>query len=97
MITVELEDILEINEAIAERDNEESIVINKANILSALGTQQWYDNNYEQAAALIRSLTIGHRFQDGNKRTAACAGTLVQEFECTEDEVIDCILSIATG
>lgn len=94
---ITLDDLLGINNYICLDCNQISVVINEANLLSALGTQQWYSNDCLRAAALIRSLVIGHGFQDGNKRTAAAAGQGICEYECSEDEVIECILNIAKG
>ena len=95
MIT--LQDLIDINSSICEDCNQQSIIINRNNLLSALSIQQWYDNDALLAAALARSLTIGHGFADGNKRTAAVIAMLVKDFECSEDEMIECILDIAKG
>ena len=95
MITIE--QLLGMNQFICEDCGQESIVINKSALLSALGTQQWYSAKCMRSAALIRSLVIGHGFQDGNKRTAACSGMLIKQFECSEDTMIECILNVATG
>lgn len=92
-----LDDLKEANRFICEDNNEESIVINENNLLSALSVQQWYEEPCMRASALVRSITIAHGFQDGNKRTAAVVGTMILDYECTEDEMIDCILSIAKG
>lgn len=97
MITVNLDDLIEINQGICEDDHKQSIVLNKDNLLSALSVQQWYEEDCMCASALIRSLTIAHGFQDGNKRTAAVVGTMILDYECTEDAMIDCILDIAKG
>ena len=76
---------------------EELLGINKNNLLSALSVQQWYDDDRMLASALIRSITIGHGFLDGNKRTAAIVGALICDYTCSEDTMIDCILDIAKG
>ena len=95
MIT--LDALVGVNSYICYRDNEPSRVINEDNLLSALSIQQWYDDDFMLASALVRSITISHGFQDGNKRTAALVGNIVCPYTCTEDEMIDCILSIAKG
>ena len=65
------EDILNINIRICERDNEESTVINKNNILSALSVQfSYYETDEEIRVALFHHLIIAHGFKDANKRTA---------------------------
>lgn len=94
---IEYEDLLIINQRICFAFEEESVVINKNNLLSALSVQQWYDDDRLLASALIRSLTIAHGFQDGNKRTATIVGAFIREYDCSEDGMIDCILSIAKG
>ena len=95
MIT--LQDLININQNICEDNQQNSVIINQSNLLSALSVQQWYDDPCLLASALIRSITIGHGFQDGNKRTAACVGMKICDYECTEFEMIQCILDIATG
>ena len=94
---IDFEYLCGINEYVCEMSNEQSLIINKGNLLSALGTQQWYDDTTLQASAIIRSLVIGHGFLDGNKRTAAIAGAAIQDYNCSESEMIQCILAIATG
>ena len=94
---LELDTLIGINQAICELANEDSKVINENNLLSALSVQQWYDDDRLLASALIRSITIGHGFQDGNKRTAAIVGAIVCPYACDEDVLIDCILDVATG
>ena len=95
---IDLDFLIGVNIHVCEDNNEESIVINKANLLSALSVQQWYENDDRLlASALIRSITIAHGFQDGNKRTAAIVGAIVHDYECSEDSMIDCILAIAQG
>ena len=95
MIT--LDQLIGINKCVCEAVGQKCVIINESNLLSALGTQQWYIDSKERASALIRSLTIAHGFQDGNKRTAAIAGAIVHDYECSEDDMIDCILAIARG
>lgn len=74
-----------------------SVVINESNILSALSVQQWYDDDAHLASALLRSLVIGHGFQDGNKRTAAAVANHIYSFQCDDSTAEDCILEIAKG
>lgn len=94
---IDLDYLIGINEYVCNLANENSIVINENNLLSALSVQQWYQDDRLLASALIRSITIGHGFQDGNKRTAAIIGAIIRDYDCSEDEMIECILDIATG
>lgn len=95
MIT--LDELVGVNIAVCSDAGEQSIVINENNLLSALSVQQWYEDDRLLASALIRSITIGHGFQDGNKRTAAIVGAIICDYTCSEDEMIECILDIAKG
>ena len=97
MMNISYDDLLLINECICYEASEASVVINRNNLLSALSVQQWYEDKRLLASALVRSLTIAHGFQDGNKRTAAVVGAMVCEYTCDEYTMIDCILSIAKG
>ena len=63
-------ELVGVNIAVCSDAGEQSVVINENNLLSALSVQQWYEDDRLLASALIRSITIGHGFQDGNKRTA---------------------------
>lgn len=92
-----LNDLISANQAVCEETGENSIVINEDNLLSALSVQQWYENDCLLASALIRSISIAHGFQNGNKRTAACVGMRIKDFECSESDMIDCILDVTTG
>ena len=94
---IDLDYLIGINEYVCNLANENSVVINEDNLLSALSVQQWYDDDRLLASALIRSITIGHGFQDGNKRTAAIIGAIICDYTCSEDEMIECILDIAKG
>ena len=94
---IDLTDLIVLNRLICEDNGQQSVVINKNNLLSALSVQQWYEDPYLLASALVRSLTIAHGFQDGNKRTAAIVGMMVSSYMCSEDEIIECVLSIAKG
>ena len=95
MITYD--ELVGANIAVCLNAGEQSVVINENNLLSALSVQQWYDDDRLLASALIRSITIGHGFQDGNKRTAAIIGAIIRDYDCSEDEMIECILDIAKG
>lgn len=94
---IDLEYLIGINEYVCNLAGEPSVILNEDNLLSALSVQQWYEDQKLLASALIRSITIGHGFQDGNKRTAAIVGAIICDYTCSEDEMIDCILSIAKG
>lgn len=95
MIT--FDDVVNVNKVICEDCKEPHLVINESNILSALSVQQWYTDERLLASALVRSLAVGHGFQDGNKRTAAVIGNSVCQFECSDADLIDCVISIVTG
>lgn len=90
-------ELVGVNIAVCSDAGEQSVVINENNLLSALSVQQWYEDDRLLASALIRSITIGHGFQDGNKRTAAIVGAIICDYTCSEDEMIKCILDIAMG
>ena len=90
-------ELVGVNIAVCLDAGEQTVVINENNLLSALSVQQWYDDDRLLASALIRSITIGHGFQDGNKRTAAIVGAIIRDYDCSEDEMIECILDIAKG
>lgn len=94
---IDLDFLVGVNMCVCEAAGEESRVINKDNLLSALSVQQWYEDDRLLASALIRSITIAHGFQDGNKRTAAITGAIICDYDCTEDEMIACILDVAKG
>lgn len=94
---IDLDYLIGINEYVCNLANENSVVINEDNLLSALSVQQWYEDDRLLASALIRSITIGHGFQDGNKRTAAIVGAIICDYTCSEDDMIECILDIAKG
>lgn len=89
--------VLGVNICICNHDGKSSVVINKSNILSALGVQQWYDTPELQAAAVLRSLIIGHGFQDGNKRTAAVVANSICNIVCSDSDFENCIIDVATG
>ena len=60
-----------------------------------------YPGLYEQAAALMRSLSQNHAFQDGNKRIAWYAGRLFLQangvkIHATPVEVVDLFEQLAT-
>lgn len=93
---IDLEFVIGVNEAICDSDNKQCVVINESNILSALSVQQWYDDAH-LASALLRSLVIGHGFQDGNKRTAAAVANHIYSFQCDDSTAEDCILEVAKG
>lgn len=95
MITLEF--LQGVNEYVCDENNQQSIIINENNLLSSLSVQQWYDDPKLLASALMRSIAIGHGFQDGNKRTAAIVGNYICPFECNDDIAEDCILRIAKG
>ena len=95
MIT--FDDLVSANQAVCQETDENSIIINEDNLLSALSVQQWYEDDCLLASALIRSISIAHGFQNGNKRTAACVGMNIKDFECSESDMINCILDVTTG
>lgn len=94
---IDLEFVIGVNEAICDSDSKNCIVINENNILSALSVQQWYEDDAHLASAILRSLVIGHGFQDGNKRTAATIANYICSFQCDDFTAEECILRIAKG
>ena len=82
MITAEF--VIGLNVCICEDQSTQSILINENNLLSALSVQQWYDDMELRAAALIRSIVIGHPFKDGNKRTPSAVGITLKDLECNQ-------------
>jgi len=97
MKEIDLDYLIGVNQYICDQVGEQCVIINENNLLSALSVQWWYEEPRLLASALIRSLTIGHGFRDANKRTAAVVGASICDFTCTEDEMADCVLRIATG
>lgn len=89
--------VIGINCAICDSDGKQSLLINEDNLLSALSIQQWYEDSRSLSAALLRSLCIGHAFQDGNKRTACLVAAYIEPFTCTMQEAEQIVLDIATG
>lgn len=90
-------ELLNLNRVVCENSNQKSIVINEANLKSALGTQQWYENNKDRACALFRSLIIAHGFQDGNKRTAVLALVSQVEPKISQEDIAVVAIMVATG
>ena len=94
---IDLDYLIGVNEYVCSLVGEPCVLINENNLLSALSVQGWYDDPRLLASALIRSLTIGHGFRDGNKRTAAIVGAAILDYTCDEYTMADCILRIAMG
>jgi death-on-curing family protein len=92
------EDILAINKRICERENEEFLVINKSNILSALSVQfSYYESDEEIRVALFHHLIIAHGFKDANKRTALVVLLYDGDISATQKELEDITLEIASS
>ena len=69
MRKITMETLIAYNRAICEAEGAVSQIINENNLKSAISVQYSYFNSDEEiAAALFRSLIVGHGFQDGNKR-----------------------------
>lgn len=98
---IDLDTLKDINKFICETSDtpeEHSNVINEANLLSALSVlDSYFETPEETAAALLRSLTIAHGFEQGNKRTAFIASMMVCPCSCSHKEAADITLKIATG
>lgn len=90
-------ELLNLNSIVCENNNQKSIVINEANLKSALGNQQWYENDKDRACALFRSLIIAHGFQDGNKRTAVLALVSQAEPKASQEDIALTAIITATG
>jgi prophage maintenance system killer protein len=94
---IEYNELLNLNAVVCKNSNQKSIVINEANLKSALGIQQWYEDDRDRACALFRSLIIAHGFQDGNKRTAVLALVSQLEPKIPQEDVAVVAIMIATG
>lgn len=90
-------ELLNLNIAVCTNSNQKSVVINENNLKSAIGTQQWYDNDQDRASALFRSLIIAHGFQDGNKRTAVLALVSQCEPKISQEDMAVIAIMVATG
>lgn len=95
MIDAEL--VKSFNEHICNQNNQQSILLNENNLLSALSVQQWFDDTQVKACAIFRSLIQGHPFQDGNKRTAVLVLMYICEPHCSEDTLFEVTLNVAKG
>lgn len=82
---------------VCELSNQESLLINENNLLSAISVQQWFDDIELQVCALIRSIIQGHPFQDGNKRTAALLLYHICPPDCTDSDVFKILINVAKG
>lgn len=91
------DELLNLNKVVCANSKQESVVINENNLKSALGVQQWYDNNEERASALFRSLIIAHGFQDGNKRTAVLALVSQATPKVSQKDIAVVAIMVATG
>ena len=99
---ITLDDLIDYNECICDESDEESIIINENNLLSALSVQNsYFETDEETIAALFRSIIIGHGFQDGNKRTAVlCLLDAISNRNdsiLTDDELENITIQIAEG
>lgn len=94
---IDFDFVVGVNVGICESENKSSIIINESNIHSALGIQQWYESLPERASAVLRSLVIGHGFQDANKRTAVVVAYEICPIKCSERVIEDCVIKVATG
>lgn len=94
---IEYDELLNLNTVVCKNNNQKSIVINEANLKSALGTQQWYEDNRDRACALFRSLIVAHGFQDGNKRTAVLALVSQVEPKISQEGIAVVAIMVATG
>lgn len=93
-----LEDLININKQITEQYNQNSVLINRSNLESALSIQYFdYDNFNTISAKLFRNIIIAHGFQDANKRTAIIALGLINPPKCTNQELGNLAISIAEG
>lgn len=85
------------NEVVCKNSGQESVIINKNNLMSALSVQQWFQDEKLRAAALFRSLIQNHPFQDGNKRTAVLVLMHVCKPTCTDETLFNVTLKVAVG
>lgn len=98
MIKITLDILIGYNKQICNQSGTESIVINKDNLLSALGVQySYFDSELQTIAAVFRSLIIGHGFADGNKRTATLYLFAVSDPSASDTDIERIAIDIATG
>lgn len=60
---ISVDEIILINEAVCQSNNEVCKIINTDNLLSAVSTQQWFDKFETQISALYRSIVLNHPFK----------------------------------
>lgn len=67
-----LEEVLQVHRDIAEAYGDDPSVFDRGLVQSALMRPQmgYYDDIFQEAAALLQSLATNHGFVDANKRTA---------------------------
>lgn len=89
--------VMDFNEYVCEESGQSSRLINEPNLLSALSVQQWFEESEVRAAALFRSLIIGHPFQDGDKRTAVLVLVSISKPDVSIFELERITLEVAKG
>ena len=94
---IDAEFVIGVNTYVCDSEGKESILINEDNLLSAISVQFWYSDIRLKSSALIRSLIIGHPFQDGNKRTACIVGDTILSFNCDQTTTEITLIQIASG
>ena len=98
MNKINLEFLKAANRYACEQTGEPVNIISMNNLLQAIGIQDnnYYDNDDQIACAVLRSLIIGHGFEQGNKRTAFAAIKYMNPPTCPDTLLQDVILSIAS-
>lgn len=62
---------------------------------TAIFSSEYYDNYFDKVAAVVRSLTMNHNFEQGNKRTAVIVlSILMPQVDFSDDFLVDLVLSI---
>jgi len=109
MITLSLEQLLEIHALVLDASGGSTGLRDLGRLESAIGTQtqnvfgeELYPTIYDKAAGLIRAIIADHPFVDGNKRTAMLTGLTFLEinnlsFVAQEGEIEDFAVLIATS
>lgn len=97
MNRITLEFLIGTNQYVCDLTGEPSTIISLNNLMSAIGIQDnnYYDNDEQVACAILRSLVIGHGFEQGNKRTAFATIKYMLEPDCSDEILQNTILTLA--
>lgn len=98
MNKIDLEFLIAANRYACELTDEPCNIISINNLLQAIGIQDnnYYETDEQVACAVLRSLVIGHGFEQGNKRTAFEAIKYMLEPYCSDEVLQNTILTLAS-